>query len=169
MTVITEKPDAIREAEECAADALARADRNWIDGHLVITDAHREQARTALFGIGYADLRGELDAYRDGLGQLTVDKPGPDSPTELITTDDCGTQLRVYQQTHQGIPMWICGSCVQLGIGTVQPEVCPGCGQPDMGGAALTRTYAECKTRNGYDGVCPAVGTEDCECPEGPR
>jgi hypothetical protein len=60
------------------------------------------------------ELRGELEAYRNGMLQLAIDLPGPRAPRIPAADCDRGLPALHLQETHLGVPVWICGNCVQL-------------------------------------------------------
>jgi hypothetical protein len=85
------------------------------------------------------ELRGELEAYRNGMLQLAIDLPGPHAPR--IPAVDCedGLPALHLQETHLGVPVWICGNCVQLSVAALRPVACPGCGDRDSLNASRYR------------------------------
>lgn len=99
-------------------------------------DAYREKARTVLAIAGVSQMRDELAAYHAGVGGLAIDEPGLRSPR--IEGCTSGGAYAIYlQQTHLGVPVWVCGSCVQLTVAETNPGRCAGCGGEDFLSEAL--------------------------------
>lgn len=69
---------------------------------------------------------GSASALRAVDVPLAVDPPSLDSP-RVPGRDREGLPVLFLQQTHNGVPVWICG-CVTLTLGAVKPEKCLACG-----------------------------------------
>lgn len=110
-----------------------------------------------------ADTAYELVAHREGVGHISLDRPGRGSPVHPVTTLD--DEYTVYQLTHQGIPVWICAHCVQMCIGATCPDACPNCGQEGDVGEALSDVRVECSTATGSQEPCEITDLADCVCP----
>jgi hypothetical protein len=121
-----------------------------------------------------ADLedREELQAYRDGLGQLAEDPMHAGQPVHVVYGED-GEPAYWLQVTHQGHPLWSCQACSKLTVhlrpGT--PDKCVSCGAVDTLTPLLYETSAACLSWSAsyggqYDGECLIAGTDGCDCPE---
>lgn len=108
-------------------------------------------------------VAGELAAHREGVGHISLDRPGRGAPViPVITLDD---EYAVYQLTHQGIPVWICAHCVQMCVGATCPDACPNCGAEGDIGEALSDVRVECSTATGSAEPCEITDLADCVCP----
>jgi hypothetical protein len=117
----------------------------------------------------------ELQAYRDGLGQLAEDPMHAGQPVHECSNawDDAKYFLQV---THQDMPLWGCQVCAKHTLTTtrVEPEKCAGCGSVDSCEPLLYPAAAACrswtKSYGGeYDGPCLIAGSDGCECGEQDR
>jgi hypothetical protein len=73
-----------------------------------------------------AEQGAELDAYRNGVGQLAMDPPSLSSPRVAAVHE--GIPVFFLQQTHNGVPAWICADCIRFVLGQTRPDRCIGCG-----------------------------------------
>lgn len=117
--------------------------REFVD--LLWTAARREpleriaelEGRVAVLDAGLSGVeRHELEAYRDGLGQLAEDPPGLDSPRFAASAGpDSAIHLQV---THRGVPVWVCANlCGRVTVTAAPPGSCGGCGGQDSLSEAL--------------------------------
>jgi hypothetical protein len=89
------------------------------------------------------ELRSELDAYRNGMLQPTIDPPTAKSPRIEGSTSGGDYALHL-QQTHRGMPVWICASCVKVTIASANPRTCLGCGgEGDLGACLHSVAYED--------------------------
>jgi hypothetical protein len=109
------------------------------------------------------DVAAELAAHREGVGHISLDRPGRGSPVHPVIYLDY--EYAVYQFTHQKIPVWICADCIQMCIGATCPDVCPNCGEEGDVGEALTDVRVECSTATGSPEPCEITDLADCVCP----
>lgn len=72
------------------------------------------------------DLLAEIDAFRGGVGQLAMDPPSLESPRVASVRE--GIPVFFLQQTHNGVPAWICADCIRFVLGADRPDRCIGCG-----------------------------------------
>lgn len=70
-------------------------------------------------------LLGEVESWRNGDNQIAIDPPSLTSPR--VPGVDQGLPVFFLQQTHGGIPLWICG-CTRMTLGSPKPAACVACG-----------------------------------------
>lgn len=111
-----------------------------------------------------AELNGELDAFREGMGQLAYDKPHKGQPlhTEYDWHSD---EPRDYLQfTYRTEPAWSCMVCLKVNLG-VETTVCAGCGNEDL--TPMLHGPVFCRALgDGYDAPCLVLGHDGCQCPD---
>jgi hypothetical protein len=113
--------------------------------------------------------RAELQAFRDGAGQLAEDPMHAGQP--VIETFDWheGEPSYWLQITHAGVSLWSCQACMKVTIGAEEPDACVGCGAADMLAPLLYDQRATCRSWSKghggqYDGECLIAGSDGCEC-----
>lgn len=118
-----------------------------------------------------AELRAELDMYRQGMNQLTIDPMRAGQPVHETFDWHEGEPRYYLQQTHRGMPIFSCAVCDQVTVG--EPTGCVKCGT-DHGSdltAHLYETRGACRSwaanyGGQYDGLCLISGSDGCECPD---
>lgn len=70
-----------------------------------------------------------VDDYRQGLSQVPVDPPSLRSPR--VAAVHKGVPVFFLQQTHHGVPMWMCGN-VHISLDATKPTTCLGCGEETL-------------------------------------
>ena len=122
--------------------------------------------------------RAELEAYRNGYGQLAKDAMHAGQPVHPIYSYEDDETRYWLQITHAYQPLWQCHVCGKGNLGPwdgAAPARCVGC---DHGGAddmtpLLYADTAACwawtaKDGGQYDGSCLIPGTDGCGCEEQP-
>lgn len=126
-----------------------------------------------------AELRDELQAYRDGRNQLTVDPMHAGQPIVEIYEYAEGESSWWLQETHQDLPIFSCMVCCQVTLGrvsggkVVRPNGCTKCGTDHTDDLTphLYEQKAACRSWSAnyggqYEGACLIAGSDGCECPE---
>lgn len=112
-------PEGRAEGRVATVDAAGLSDGGMQAYLSLVADAQRLRRENA-------EMATELDAYREGVGQLAMDPPSLESPR--IAGVHEGIPVFFLQQTHNGVPAWICAGCIRFVLGVTRPERCIGCG-----------------------------------------
>lgn len=113
--------------------------------------------------------RAELAAHRAGVGQLAKDPMHAGQPVWRLPDLDDGEARWRLQITHTDIPIWQCGLCRRLTLGT-SPDRCAGCGvDGDMLEPLLYDKPATCRSWPNvtYPGDCQIAHWDGCVCTDG--
>ena len=94
-------------------------------------------AEVERFGHELEEAKAELAMYHKGMYQLAYDPPSLTSPHVEIDGGIETDRAIHLQQTHQGVPVWICQCCEKVSVWLEKPQICTGCASEDMMGAAL--------------------------------
>jgi hypothetical protein len=79
-----------------------------------------------------AELRAELDAYRNGAHQLAWDPHTAKSP-HLFAYDHAQEPVVHVQHTYDGVPAWSCSTCLRVTlVSDDEADICRGCGADDL-------------------------------------
>lgn len=112
----------------------------------------------------------ELQAHRDGIGHLAEDPMHTGQPVHMEIRYTDNEPIYRLQATHGMTPLWQCGRCRKLTIGT-SPAACMGCGL-NATEALAPLLYDEpvtCRSFSGRAGPCLIAGFDGCECDEATR
>jgi hypothetical protein len=136
-------------------------------GEDALTDLHNE----------LDDLRGEVQAHRDGIGHLAEDPIHAGQPVHVGYRYTDGEPIYRLQVTHADAPLWQCERCRKLTLGPADgnlPNRCLGCDEGaeiDLS-PLLYPTSVECREVASIGGgrytdvPCLIAGSDGCECDE---
>jgi hypothetical protein len=135
---------------------------------------------TSLTDHELAELQADVQAMRDGAGQLTIDPIHAGQPIVEIYSYDAGESTYWLQTTHQGMPIFSCCVCMRVTLGKpgrpgeyTKPVGCAKCGT-DYGDDLTPHLYdnrVACRSWSAtdggqYDGPCLIAGSDGCDCTE---